>query len=52
MLLFRILPCAVIVYIVVGIVVMKYHFKATGSDVIPNKKFWTALPILVKVDSV
>jgi hypothetical protein len=35
---------------VVGIVVMKYHYKATGSDVIPNKNFWTALPLLVKVD--
>ena len=46
---FRIIPCAVIVYIVVGIVVMKYHYKATGSDIIPNKKFWTALPLLVKV---
>jgi len=28
---------------------MKYNYKATGSDIIPNKKFWMTLPFLVKV---
>ena len=28
---------------------MKFHYNASGSDIIPNKKFWIQLPLLVKV---
>ena len=31
---------------------MKFRYQATGSDLIPNKSFWTALPILVKVSNI
>ena len=32
-----------------GMIVMRVKFDKTGSDVIPNKGFWFALPFLVKV---
>ncbi len=28
---------------------MKVHFKAEGSDIIPNKGFWFSLPVMIKV---
>ena len=28
---------------------MKVRYDATGSDLVPNKDFWTSLPFLVKV---
>ena len=28
---------------------MKFHFKAAGTDIIPNKRVWFALPSLLKV---
>ena len=31
---------------------MKFHFQASGSDVVPNKSFWIQLPLLVKVQQV
>ena len=37
------------VYFVAGMIVMRVKFDKTGSDVIPNKGFWFALPFLVKV---
>ena len=40
---------AVLVYFIAGAVVMKVRYQATGSELIPNKTFWMALPILVKV---
>ena len=39
----------VIVYFVAGAIIMKVRYDATGSDLIPNKSFWAALPFLVKV---
>ncbi|XP_077979002.1 cation-dependent mannose-6-phosphate receptor-like [Glandiceps talaboti] len=38
----------VIVYLVGGVLFMKFVKKETGSDLIPNKGFWTELPMLVK----
>ena len=39
----------VISYFVAGALIMKLHYKATGTDIIPNKTFWFALPLLLKV---
>jgi len=39
----------IILYFIIGSLIMKYSYKATGSDIIPNKKFWMTLPLLVKV---
>jgi len=36
-------------YFIVGALVMKFKFQATGTDIIPNKGFWFVLPFLVKV---
>ena len=33
----------------VGAIIMKVRYQATGSDIIPNKSFWMSLPLLVKV---
>jgi hypothetical protein len=43
-----ILLVVIVVYFVAGILWQKYRNHATGSDLIPNKEFWTELPILVK----
>ena len=40
---------AVVVYFVAGMIIMRVKFEKTGTDVIPNKEFWFALPFLVKV---
>ena len=45
----RILPLGLVSYFVAGALIMKYRFNATGVDVIPNRKFWTSLPFLIKV---
>ena len=45
----RILPLGIIVYIVAGVLLMKYRYNAAGTDVIPNKKFWMEFPLLIKV---
>ena len=41
----------VVVYFIVGAVIMKVRYQATGSELIPNKTFWMALPVLVKVSN-
>lgn len=43
---------AVVVYFVAGMIIMRVKFEKTGTDVIPNKEFWFALPFLVKVSIV
>lgn len=45
----RIIPVGIAIYIVVGVLVMKLHYQATGTDVIPNKGFWMSFPFLIKV---
>ena len=50
---YDILWCSSIVgvasYFIVGMIVMKVHYKASGTDIIPNKAFWKSLPTLIKV---
>jgi len=43
-----ILVVGFVVYVVAGVIIKKVKFDATGSDLMPNKDFWTALPGLVK----
>eukprot|EP00794_Sanderia_malayensis_P003091 gene3091-3557_t len=38
----------VVVYLVGGVIFNKFHLQKEGSDVIPNKSFWTSLPPLAK----
>lgn len=45
----RIIPLGIAIYIVAGVLIMKYHYNATGTDIIPNKAFWTKFPLLIKV---
>ena len=33
----------------IGAVIMKVKFEKTGSEIIPNKHFWTELPLMLKV---
>ncbi len=40
---------ALIAYFVIGAVIMKVKYNAAGSDIIPQKAFWFALPLLIKV---
>jgi len=44
------LVAAIVLYFVVGMIIMRVKFEKTGSDIIPNKTFWTSLPFLVKVN--
>ena len=37
------------VYIVMGMVIMRVKYEATGTDIIPNKAFWMSFPGLIKV---
>ena len=39
----------IVVYFVAGMTIMRVKYEKTGSDIIPNKGFWVALPFLVKV---
>ena len=36
-------------YFIVGAIIMKVKYDATGTDLIPNKDFWLGLPHLLKV---
>ena len=36
-------------YLITGMVIMKVKYEKTGTDIIPNKQFWLALPFLIKV---
>ena len=37
------------IYLVAGVLFMKYKREATGKELIPNVEFWSSLPGLVKV---
>lgn len=39
----------VVVYLVVGVIVMKFKYSAAGTDLIPNNAFWAGFPLLLKV---
>lgn len=43
------LALALVLYFIIGAVILKVRFQKTGSDMIPNKGFWFALPVLIKV---
>ena len=43
------LVIGIISYFVAGLLVMKFYKKASGTDIIPNKGFWIAAPVLIKV---
>ena len=45
----RILPLGIAIYIVAGMLIMKFCYNAAGTDVIPNKNFWMEFPLLIKV---
>ena len=36
-------------YFIVGAIIMRVKYDATGTDLIPNKNFWLELPRLLKV---
>ena len=36
-------------YFVIGALIMKFYYKASGSDIIPNKSFWLQFPLLIRV---
>ena len=46
---FNRLLVAMITYFIAGALVMKFHYQATGSDIVPNKAFWVQFPFLIKV---
>ena len=46
---FSILPLGLVSYFVIGALIMKYRYNASGTDIIPNKKFWLSLPFLINV---
>ena len=39
----------IVVYLIGGILFLKYYKKEEGSDVIPNREFWSDFPSKVKV---
>ena len=39
----------VVVYLVSGILFLKYHKKQEGKDLIPNYEFWKDFPLKIKV---
>ena len=39
----------IVTYFVAGMIIMRVKYEKTGSDIIPNKEFWMALPFFVKV---
>ena len=45
---FRLLG-ALLAYFIIGAVIMKLKFQATGLDIVPNKTLWFSLPFLIKV---
>jgi hypothetical protein len=36
-------------YFIVGTLVMVFHYKESGTNVVPNKNFWIQFPLLIKV---
>jgi hypothetical protein len=46
----RILPLGISIYFVAGVLIMKFHYNAAGTDIIPNKNFWMDFPLLIKVN--
>ena len=38
-----------ILYFIIGGLIMKFKMQATGTDIIPQKRFWFGLPLLIKV---
>ena len=40
---------SLVAYFIIGALLMKFQFHASGTDVIPNKTFWIQLPLLIKV---
>lgn len=40
---------AFVIYFVVGAIIKKVQYNATGTDIVPNKDFWVLLPVLLKV---
>ena len=41
----------IITYFVAGALIMKFHYQATGTDIIPNKGLWSQFPFLIKVNN-
>ncbi|XP_019851283.1 PREDICTED: uncharacterized protein LOC105312527 isoform X2 [Amphimedon queenslandica] len=39
-------------YFIIGGIILKFHQKKSGTDIIPNKRFWFSLPFLVKIISI
>ena len=40
---------SLVAYFIIGALLMKFQFQASGTDVVPNKTFWIQLPLLIKV---
>ena len=40
---------AVAAYFIIGAIIMRTKYQATGTDMIPNKDFWFNIPFLIKV---
>ena len=40
-----------VTYFIVGAITLKFKFEKSGTDIIPQKAFWFALPFMVKVTS-
>jgi len=36
-------------YLIIGAIVLKFHFGMTGRVIIPNRDFWNELPYLIQV---
>ena len=41
--------CAGVVYLIGGVLFMKFGKQASGADLMPNKQFWTGVPTNIKV---
>ena len=39
----------VALYLIIGVIIMKCVKGATGVEMIPNYKFWSDLPLLIRV---
>lgn len=39
---------SLVAYFIIGALLLKFHFHASGTDIIPNKSFWCQLPLLIK----
>ena len=38
------IACVIVLYFVIGSVIMKFAFKKTGKEIVPNSAFWCNLP--------